>query len=65
MGGVELTSVGEGGRGEGISLCAHFKTSRLLPCGIFWWGSCCSCCDRGKIKSPPSLKLKVGLLTGV
>ena len=59
-------SVREGGRGEGISLCAKFKTSRMLPSGIFWWGSCsCSCCDRGETKSTPSLKLKLGLWTGV
>ena len=48
MGGVELMSVWEGDRGEGISLYAIFKTSRMLPSGIFWWGSscsCCSCCD--------------------
>ena len=69
MGGVEIMTVGEGvgGRGEGISLCVKFKTSRMLPSGIFWWGCscCCSCCDRGKTKSTPSLKLKLGLWTGV
>ena len=70
MGGVELMSVGEGGRGEGISLCVKFKTSRMLSSAIFWWGcscccSCCSCCscDRGKTKSTPSLDFR--LWTGV
>ena len=38
IGGVELMSVKEGGRGEGISLCVKFKTSWMLPSGIFWWG---------------------------
>ena len=61
MGGVELMSVGEGGRGEGISLCVKFKTSRMLPSGIFWWGYCSCCCERRKTKSTPSLKLKLGL----
>ena len=56
MGGVELMSVGEGGRGEGISLCVKFKTS-----GIFWWGYC-SCCYRGKTKSTPSLKAEAWTL---
>ena len=67
MGGVELMSVREGRRGEGISLCVKFETSRMLPSGIFWWGSCsCSCCcDRGRKKSTPSLKLKLGVWTGV
>ena len=59
MGGVELMSVGEGGRG-------NFKTSRMLHSGIFWLGSyCCSSCYRGKTKSTPSLKLKLGLWTRV
>ena len=31
-------SVGERGRGEAISLCVKFKTSRMLSSGIFWWG---------------------------
>ena len=62
MGGVEIMTVGEGvgGRGEGISLCVKFKTSRMLPSGIIWWG-CSSCCYRGKTKATPSLKLKLGL----
>ena len=40
MGGVEIMTVGEGvgGRGEGISLCVKFKTSRMLSSAIFWWG---------------------------
>ena len=38
MGGVELLSVGERGRGKCISLCVKFKTSRMPPSGIFWWG---------------------------
>ena len=37
MGGVELMSIGEGCRGEGISLCVKLKTSRMLPSGLFWW----------------------------
>ena len=60
--GLGLMSVGEGSRGEGISLCVKFKTSRMLSSGIFWWGSSCY---RGKTKSTPSLKLKLGLWTGV
>ena len=31
MEGVELMSIREGGRGQGISLYAKFKTSRMLP----------------------------------
>ena len=27
-----------GSRGEGISLCVKFKTSRMLSSAIFWWG---------------------------
>ena len=50
MGGVGLMSVEEVSRGEGISLCVKFKTSRILPSGIFW-----------KTKSTPSLNLKLGL----
>ena len=38
MGGVGLMSVGEVSRGEGISLCVKFKTSRMIFSGIFWWG---------------------------
>ena len=65
MGGVGLMSVGEVSRGEGISLCVKFKTSRMLFSGIFWCG-CSSCsCDRGKTKSTPSLKMKLVLWTGV
>ena len=64
MWGVELISVGEGGRGEGTcGTCVRFKTSSMLPSSVFWWGCCC--CDRGKTKSTPSLKLKLGLWTGV
>ena len=66
MGGVELMSVWDRSRGEGISLCVKFKTSRMLSSAIFWWGcsSCCSCsCDRGKTKSTPSLDFR--LWTGV
>ena len=52
-----------------VRLSAKFKTSRLFPCGIFWCGSCSSCCcsscDRGKTKSTPSPRLKSGLGTGV
>ena len=47
-------SVGERGRGEGISLCVKFKTCRMLSSGKFWWVYCS--CDRGKTKSTPSLK---------
>ena len=73
MGGVEIMTVGEGveGRGKGVSLCVKFNTSRMLPSGIFWWGfscSCCSCCDNKTNKqtgSTTSLKLKLGLWTGV
>ena len=39
MGGVGLMSVGEWGRGEGISLYVKFKTHRMLSSGIFWWES--------------------------
>ena len=56
-------SVEEGGRGEGISLCVKFETSRMLSSGIFLWGY--SCCDRGETKSTPSLKLKLELWTEV
>ena len=52
-------SVGERGRGEGISLCVKFKTSRMLSSGKFWWVYCS--CDRGKTKSTPSLKLMLGV----
>ena len=64
MGECRVMSVGEGGRGEGISLCVKFETSRMLSSGIFWWGYC-SCCDSGKIKSLLVPKLKLGLWTGV
>ena len=30
MGGVALVSIGEESRGQGISLCVKFKTSRML-----------------------------------
>ena len=41
MGELEIMTHGEGvgGRGEGISLCVKFKTSRMLSSAIFWWGS--------------------------
>ena len=65
MGGVELVSIGERGRGEGIS---YLLILRLLGCFlVVYFGGVpvCSCCDRGKIKSTPSLRLRLGLWTGV
>ena len=72
MGECRVISVGEGGRGGGISLCVKFETSRMLSSGIFWWGYCScssssssSSCDRGKQSQLLVLKLKLGLWTGV
>ena len=56
---IGLMSVGEGSRDEGISLCVKFKTSRMLPSCIFWWGYSC---DRGKTKSTPSPKARAWTL---
>ena len=51
------------GRGEGMSLCVKFQTSRILPSGIFWWGySCYSCYYSGKTKSTPSPKAEAWTL---